>query len=86
MCNSDMNGGELTKGIMWMCTLTWSRFASIGICVILCYWQGMFAQVSSFNGDISSWDVSKVMNMAVSMDGVDVCDMNGSKLIKVDET
>ena len=53
--------------IIWITTLTWSKFASFVICSIKCNWQGMFNQASSFNGDISSWDVSKVNYMAVSI-------------------
>ena len=62
----------------------------------------MFYKASSFNGDISSWDVSKVKNIFVSiicedcvlsmkhvlsessMAGMDICDMHGGKLTKVD--
>ena len=72
------------------------------ICFIHCNWQNLFFKASSFNGDISSWDVSKVTYMSVSiiceycvlimkhvlwessMAGMDICDMNGGKLTKVD--
>ena len=52
--------------------------------VMLCSWQGMFYEASSFNGDISSWNVGRVTYMGVRslqpalvggirMCGVDMC-------------
>ena len=53
--------------MMWMGTLTSTWFASIVIGFIYCNWQGMFGEASLFNGDISSWDVSKVTAINVSI-------------------
>ena len=43
----------------------------------------MFNQASLFNGDISSWDVSKVIDMKVSiLAGMDICDMHCVLIMK----
>ena len=50
-----------------MGTLSWTLFGSIVIGFIYFNGQRMFSKASSFNSNLSSWDVSKVTSMHVSV-------------------